>query len=191
MNGAGVVLRMKTILAPIDFSAVTPWLVAEAAELARALNARLVLLNVSRPASLAADQASFRETIEHLVENPLMPTASDQSDRRRSKKQPQVTGASRQLIGEPIPVILEQAGKLGADCIVIGSHGRSELYDFVFGSVAAGVLKHAKCPVVVVPSRRRQIRDHLKRTHGRSAPFVSGGRLWRRGFGHKRTRLLK
>jgi universal stress protein A len=34
---------------------------------------------------------------------------------------------------------------------VLGSHGHTAFYDLLVGSTAAGVLKHAPCPVVVVP----------------------------------------
>jgi nucleotide-binding universal stress UspA family protein len=37
--------------------------------------------------------------------------------------------------------------------IVIGSHGHGALYHLFAGDVASGILKDAKCPVLVVPSR--------------------------------------
>jgi nucleotide-binding universal stress UspA family protein len=141
---------MKTILAPIDFSAVTPWVVAEAADLARTLNGRLVLLNVTRPESIKADQESFRNTLEFLIEHPLMPGTGDKTG---SPSKGPVSGDSLQLIGDAAATILEIVKTLNADYIVMGSHGRSALHDLVFGSVAAAVLKKARCPVVVVPSR--------------------------------------
>jgi nucleotide-binding universal stress UspA family protein len=36
------------------------------------------------------------------------------------------------------------------DLIVIGTKGRTGLQKFVLGSVASGVISHAKCPVLVV-----------------------------------------
>jgi len=37
---------------------------------------------------------------------------------------------------------------------VMGSHGHGAVYNLLVGSVTAGVLKSAKCPVLVVPSKK-------------------------------------
>ena len=41
-----------------------------------------------------------------------------------------------------------------ADVLVIGARGRGRVKDWVLGSVADAVLKHALCPVVVIPQRQ-------------------------------------
>lgn len=41
-----------------------------------------------------------------------------------------------------------------ADVLVIGARGRGRVKDWVLGSVADTVLKHALCPVVVIPQRQ-------------------------------------
>ena len=46
--------------------------------------------------------------------------------------------------------ILETAAKVGADLIVMGSHGRQGLEKMVLGSVAQRVLSHSTLPVFVV-----------------------------------------
>ncbi len=46
--------------------------------------------------------------------------------------------------------IIETAQSLGADLIVMGSHGRRGLQKLVLGSVTAQVLSHAHLPVLVV-----------------------------------------
>jgi nucleotide-binding universal stress UspA family protein len=55
--------------------------------------------------------------------------------------------------GPTVQTILKQAEKLEAEVIVVGSHGRGKLFDLVVGSVSAGVIRKAKVPVLVVPSR--------------------------------------
>ena len=45
---------------------------------------------------------------------------------------------------------VEQAEKLEAEVIVVGSHGRGKLFDLVVGSVSAGVIRKAQVPVLVV-----------------------------------------
>jgi nucleotide-binding universal stress UspA family protein len=55
------------------------------------------------------------------------------------------------LTGSPTLQIVDQARKLDANFVVLGSHGHSALYDLLAGSTASGVLKKSPCPVVVIP----------------------------------------
>ncbi len=50
--------------------------------------------------------------------------------------------------GAPSTEILEEAARIGADAIVLGSH-RPDYTDFFLGSTAARVVRHARCTVVV------------------------------------------
>jgi universal stress protein F len=50
--------------------------------------------------------------------------------------------------GSAANAILEEAEALGADAIVLGSH-RPDLRDYLIGSTAARVVRHAQCSVVV------------------------------------------
>ncbi len=53
------------------------------------------------------------------------------------------------LSGHPGRTITEFAEEVGADCIVVGSH-KPELQDFLLGSTAARVVRHAACSVHVL-----------------------------------------
>lgn len=50
--------------------------------------------------------------------------------------------------GKPSHEILEEAEASGCDCIVLGSH-RPDLSDYLLGSTAARVVRHAGCSVLV------------------------------------------
>jgi len=50
--------------------------------------------------------------------------------------------------GNPGTVILDEAEKIGADAIFLGSH-RPDYRDYLIGSTAARVVRHAQCSVVV------------------------------------------
>lgn len=52
--------------------------------------------------------------------------------------------------GIPRDQILELADEIGADLIIVGSHGRHGLGLLFLGSTANGVLHHAKCDVLAV-----------------------------------------
>ncbi|MGV3721695.1 MAG: universal stress protein [Actinomycetota bacterium] len=52
--------------------------------------------------------------------------------------------------GDPAQGLLDVARDEGADLIVVGSHGRGVLEQFLLGSVSQQVLRHAPCSVLVV-----------------------------------------
>ena len=55
------------------------------------------------------------------------------------------------LSGESARMILETAHREDASLIVIGSRGPSNMAELMLGSVSQEVLRHAPCPVLVVP----------------------------------------
>jgi len=56
-------------------------------------------------------------------------------------------------IGAPAPEILDLAREVGADLILIGTHGYTGLRHLVMGSVAERVVREAECPVTVVRAK--------------------------------------
>ena len=51
-----------------------------------------------------------------------------------------------------------------AELIVLGSHGHGAVHDALVGSTSQHVIRHAPCPVVVLPDLRSAEREH-KRAH--------------------------
>jgi nucleotide-binding universal stress UspA family protein len=52
--------------------------------------------------------------------------------------------------------ILDVAEETGARAIVIGSHGRTGVREFVVGSVSHDLMQHSSLPVLVVPPQTRR-----------------------------------
>lgn len=61
-----------------------------------------------------------------------------------------ITSAQVVEVGEPGPTICRVAAQIGADVIVIGSHGHGWLQRVLLGSVSQHVVRHAPCAVFVV-----------------------------------------
>ena len=67
----------------------------------------------------------------------------------------------------PVPVIVETpqkpasialiAASTGARMVVLGSRGRGGFAGFVLGSVGQECVKHAHCPVVIIPHEQRKV----------------------------------
>jgi nucleotide-binding universal stress UspA family protein len=155
---------MKTILVPVDFSDATPPVIQAATALAAALRARLVLLHVTAPPMLAADDLGAAQMIADLTKRMEL-TAARRLAHWRSKLQ--AGGATvevRHATTAPVAGILDAARKLSPAYLVIGSHGHGAFYDLLVGSIASAVLKRAPCPVVVVPIRRPKNFRSAKKT---------------------------
>jgi universal stress protein A len=60
------------------------------------------------------------------------------------------------LYGRPAPEIRAYAERVGADLIVIGSHGRHTIPQVMLGSTANGVLHGARCDVLTVRIHERE-----------------------------------
>lgn len=60
------------------------------------------------------------------------------------------------LIGKDYLSILEFAEAHAVDLIILGRHGHTTLDRMLFGNVASKVVRHAQCPVLVVPIDNRK-----------------------------------
>lgn len=147
---------MTTLLVPIDFSPVSRRVMDQAMDLARTTNGRVVLLHAVQPPAIISDLAPMAgETLRFT--NDL-----ERSARRhlqRWQKKYAESGITVDVIceqGFPVPCILTHAERLDARYIVLGSHGHTALYDLVVGSTASGILKRARCSVIIVPAGTRK-----------------------------------
>ena len=172
---------MKTILAAIDFSPVTKRVVAEAVALARAAQARVILLNVTSPESLVQDYAALEAVVG----------GSDPQDGKAegAGNASHIHGDALQVVGEPIDAILEQAARCSADYVVMGSHGHTALFELIVGSTTAGVVRRSQCPVMIVPSAQGRQRRKPTSLAGRKRALAWRLRTRRRKGGSRMKTL--
>lgn len=142
---------MKTLLVSVDFSAATRAVVETAAELAQASRARLILHHSVMPPVVTAEfgvgAELMQETLDVLEKGARRQLAhlEDELTARGLNTETALTH------GMAAALILEQAARVEADLIVLGSHGHTALYDLIVGGTTHAVLRKARCPVVVVP----------------------------------------
>jgi nucleotide-binding universal stress UspA family protein len=139
-------LTAETILYPTDFSADTQPALDVACALAAEGHGRLVVLHVERP-PLA--------TLGGTVAPPPLPNEYDRQKvweelQRIKPLRPGLAIEYRLEYGDPATVILQTAQDIGADLIVMGTHGRTGLRRLLMGSVAERVVRKASCPVLTV-----------------------------------------
>lgn len=145
---------MKRILIVTDFSEITNKLIEQATLVAEESSEISVLhVIVGDPEfggylpgpKIIRDQAKLAATFP-----------SEHQNLDRCAKELRRLGFAAKTVllkGPTVEAILEEAEKEQADLIVLGSHGYSAVYTLLLGSVSAGVLKRASCPLLVVPSR--------------------------------------
>src|SRR5687768_15566560 len=141
-------LPPKVLLTTTDFSdASQPGLLA-AAQLARATGAALHVLYV--------EDTMLAEAARHSNLD-IAGQTSDELTKFVDSLLPKGSPAARLHVasGDAVDVILDQASKLGADVIVMASHGRTGVGRAVFGSITEGVLRRTAIPVLVVPDEYR------------------------------------
>lgn len=147
---------MKPILVPVDFSDATELLVEAVKKLAPALGARVILLHVLEypivPSPILPNEGMVTMPID--VEATVNHRAKWLDDlRERFVGSPFQVESEVNESGTPVSAILDVCDSWKADMIIMGSHGHGALYNLLVGSVTEGVLKSAKCPVLVVPCR--------------------------------------
>jgi nucleotide-binding universal stress UspA family protein len=139
--------EIKRILCPVDFSEFSRHALDHAAAVAHWYEARLAVLHVvpNTPVMdvppLELDDATRASVVDHL-------TRFTQGVPRRVQLDLRVEAAP-DIHAE----ILAQAASMGADLLVLGSHGRSGVRRWWLGSVAEKLMRSAVCPVMVVPAR--------------------------------------
>lgn len=135
----------KNILVPIDFAhkEVVGQMIAAAKALAdKGAGMTLLYVIPEIPTVVAADlPAGSAEKAQANLEAQLRQLAADSGAPENTKV---LAGH-----GRPHHTILEMAAKNDVDLIVVASH-QPEFSDYLLGSVAAGVVRHAPCSVHVI-----------------------------------------
>jgi nucleotide-binding universal stress UspA family protein len=137
---------MKIILVALDASPRAEGVLATAIAIARTQGSRLVLM---RAIGLVGDipKDLWRTTDTPLVEV-MNQRAHDYLARCEATVPAAIRGGTRVAVGSPWEAICETAKSLGADLLVVGSHGYSGI-DRLIGTTAAKVVNHSACSVLV------------------------------------------
>lgn len=138
-------MKCQHILVPVDFSQDSEEAVGCAIGLARQFQARLTLLHaIYVPEAAEVNLAAYLDKIQSESDQ-LMAAC------RKRVEDAGVTVDSLVVRGVPSHRITETAQEQQVDLIVMGTHGRTGLRHMLIGSVAERVVRHASCPVMVVP----------------------------------------
>ena len=146
---------LSKILVPIDGSKMSQKAAKYAIDLAKQTGASLMLLSVidnrfiiSQTVSASASPTHVKESVEDYLKQAVQASA-DEISRLCDKNRVRCKWAIR--TGHPVEVIVNEAKKVKANLIVMGSHGKSALRAAVLGSVTYGVMhEDSNVPVLIV-----------------------------------------
>ncbi|HSC84100.1 MAG TPA: universal stress protein [Pseudomonas sp.] len=164
----------RSILYATDLGLYAPYVLQHAMTLARTYQSELHVVHAVEPMGLFAE--SVLQT--YLDEKAMEELRSEGFSRVLASIEQRVLEGFRDELGElqedtdvirnvrvvqgdPARVILEEARKIGADLLVVGSHSHGGAQDTAMGRTALRVLQLAEIPVYLVPMLQHRSRPEL------------------------------
>ena len=152
-----------------SFSESTEELIEKAETLAKVNSAKLWLIHIVSPdqgfvgyekASLIQsgtlsydiESQSNSESIRNFISKNLHQRHQQIQAIAGNMREHELDTTALLIQGNIVKTILLKASKLKADMIIMGSHGRSLMYQILLGSVSEEVIHKAKCPILVIPA---------------------------------------
>jgi nucleotide-binding universal stress UspA family protein len=148
--------RPKIVLG-VDFSPASERARDTAIRMAKEWGAEVILVHALKPLGSPGLDLSHPQYDPERNESADV-TASDGTlaERWLHRVRQQVPAQLVSRPGRAAEVLIEEAARVGARAIVVGSHGSTGLERTVLGSVAEGVLERSWLPVLVVPGRKAE-----------------------------------
>jgi nucleotide-binding universal stress UspA family protein len=157
-------VRPRRLLVALDAGADVS-LLRWAGQLAERFRARITALHVERTMSrvlvpaLAAVTHRGDPEVPYPVASDTWPSESRWLARLRAAGIDPARAAAEVRTGDPTREILAAAERLRSELIVIGQHTDARVRHALLGSVARGVLRGARCPVLLVVEPSDEIAD--------------------------------
>jgi nucleotide-binding universal stress UspA family protein len=150
----------EQIVVALDGSPAAERVLEHAEALATAFGSHITLLHATLSAEMVLAQASAGDTGAGQVAPALDPDPVLEADHQTAANYVNGVAARLRQRGLTVEVetpegpadnlIVERAHALGAQLILMTTHGRGGLGRVVFGSTADAVMRHAPCPVLMV-----------------------------------------
>jgi nucleotide-binding universal stress UspA family protein len=146
---------IKRILAAIDFSLYSPQVLRFAVDLTRELKAQLVVVNVINQRDVQAIEMVQREFPGQSVSQFVKVTTAERVnlfEKLLAEAGAGSVGAKKLIkVGVPFKEILNAVDEEKADLLIMGTKGRGNVADALFGSTAEKVFR--RCPIPLVSVR--------------------------------------
>ncbi len=145
---------IKKILVSLDGSRLAEKALPYARTLAQKFDAELILVRVLQPMVIMSDYGYVPFYQSQVLQEEADAKVYLRSIQKKFSKLG-LTIHIEVLEGNPVAeTILDMARETAVDLIVMSTHGRSGLSQWVYGSVANKVLQHAPCPIFLVRAKK-------------------------------------
>jgi nucleotide-binding universal stress UspA family protein len=156
-------LALRRILVPIDFSACSMKGLDYAKALAKQFGSTLVLLHSVHLEYYVASDEYARYDLPLLMQQAEKAAKDQMRDLVQKTDWEGIKVETSLEIGHAGQEICDRAQDRHVDLIVTSTHGTTGFKHILVGSTAEFVVRHAHCPVLVVPSRERPVLSSTKK----------------------------
>jgi len=160
---------IQKILVPIDFSDYSKSALKYAVNFCKNCKADMFLIYVVEPVIYPPDFSMGQIAIPS-VNSEWDERARQELDKLSKEEIPSsVTVKTIIKTGKPFLEIIETAGELDVDLIIIATHGRSGVEHILFGSTAEKVVRKAPCPVLTLrePIKGFKYKEEIKKENSK------------------------
>ena len=144
---------IKKILVTVDFSDLSTEVVERAADIALAFKADVSVIHVIPPTPVYSGSEISPPVLMDYSAEDWRSEQHDLDTMAGFMKQKGIRAETLLLSGPITEVVLKKSVELDIDLVVVGAHSHGFLYRAFIGSVSEGLLKHAHCPVLVIPGK--------------------------------------
>jgi nucleotide-binding universal stress UspA family protein len=143
------------ILVPLDLSDASPAVLAVARRAAGACGASIVLLHVAEPDPAFVGYDAGPEVVREQVAREYREQHRALHSLAEDLRREEFETMALLIQGQIAKCILNEAERLAADFIVMGTHGHGAMFHLIVGSVGHAVIHDTAIPVLLVPLRKR------------------------------------
>jgi nucleotide-binding universal stress UspA family protein len=141
---------MRNLLVPVDLSETSIAVVDRASCLAQSFGSRIWLLHVFVPSHGRVPYNLDRQHLRREMAREIVNKRHKLRQLAERLRRDRVTVTPRSIAGNIPNIILNEAQRINADLIILGSHGHGNLYHALLGGVGQKVKRKAACPVMLV-----------------------------------------
>ena len=152
--------KIKKVLIALDYDPTAKKVAEEGFIMAKSMGAEVTLLHIVVDPALYStaydnmgawqiDTANILDTIDTLK------SVSRDFLEKTKKHLGAKSIKTIQKEGDFAQMILETAGEINADCIVLGSHSQKWLENILMGSITEEVLRKSTIPLFIVPTKKQ------------------------------------
>src|SRR5215471_7262319 len=145
---------MKTLIVPTDFSAISNNAMFYAADMAKQINASLLLFHAYQVPVSMTDVPIVLVSVDELHKN----AEAKMAEAKKLLDQKNVDGLkiyTETKLGDAIDELENLCQKIKPFAVVMGTKGATGLERVLFGSTTLTAIKHLTWPVITVPPNKK------------------------------------